>query len=729
MNIVSVALQVPLRKTFDYSATGFDINELRPGIRLLVPFGRQKHKVGILLEKKNSSSIANNKLKAVSSIVDKTPIFSESLLEIIQWSADYYHHPIGEALFNALPVLLRQGKEAKVIDSVYWQLSQAAEGVDADSLERAPRQKAIMDFLASNSEAQSTAAIRAQFSNCDSALAALEKKSLVNKTTQASAPGNQKTQRLKLNPEQKLASSSVNEKLDQKQVFLLDGITGSGKTEVYIDVIEQVIAEGKQALVLSPEIGLTPQFVERIQQRLPARTAVLHSGLSATERLRSWLEARDGTADIVIGTRSAVWTPLRNPGVIIIDEEHDLSYKQQDGFRYSAKDVAIVRASFASCPVILGSATPSMESLHNVKTGKFQLLKLEQRAGSAIEPSVEIIDLRNRAMNGAISQVLLNAIRNELEKNRQVMLFLNRRGYSPAFMCHHCAWLAKCERCETNMTYHKKRSVLSCHHCGKQTPAHNSCPVCQSDEFVEIGFGTERIYETLSDCFPQANILRIDRDSTRRKGSMEEMLGDIVEGKADILVGTQMLAKGHHFPRLTLVGIVDIDSSLCSMDFRASERMAQLFVQVSGRAGRDESRGKVLLQTHFPDHPLLNSLIARGYRSFADSLLQERKDTALPPFSFLALLRSEGTAREPQLRFLEKARELLQSETADLQVLGPYPAPMEKKAGKTRMQLLLTSNARSTLNRVLKKNITLIDNLPLSRKVRWSIDVDPQEMM
>ena len=729
MNIVSVALQVPLRKTFDYSAAGIDISKLRPGIRLRVPFGRQKHKIGILLGTKNSSSVAKDKLKAVSSVVDQTPIFSESLLEIIRWSADYYHHPIGDALFNALPVLLRQGNEAKTVMPVYWQLTQAGKEIDTDSLNRAPRQKAIVELLASSPEAQSTAMIRARYANCDSALGALEGKSLIEKTEQPSLPGKKTKQEIKLNTEQKRASKSIKDKLNQKQVFLLDGVTGSGKTEVYIDVIEEVIADGKQVLVLSPEIGLTPQFVERIKQRLPARIAILHSGLSATERLRSWLEAGDGSADIIIGTRSAVWTPLQNPGLIIIDEEHDLSFKQQDGFRYSAKDVAILRASLAPCPVILGSATPSMESLHNVETEKFQLLKLEQRAGSAIEPDVEIIDLRNRAMTGAISQVMLNAIEKTLDDRKQVMLFLNRRGYSPAYMCHHCAWLAKCERCETNMTYHKRRAVLSCHHCGKQAPAHDNCPACQLNDFVEIGFGTERIYETLSDCFPRAKILRIDRDSTRRKGSMEKMLNNIVSGEADILVGTQMLAKGHHFPKLTLVGIVDIDSSLCSMDFRASERMAQLFIQVSGRAGRDESRGKVLLQTHFPDHPLLNSLINKGYRSFARTLLEERKDTGLPPFSFLALLRSEANTREPQLRFLEKARQLLQSGTAELQVLGPYPAPMEKKAGKTRMQLLLTSKSRSTLNRVLKRNIAAIDNLPLSRKVRWSIDVDPQEMM
>ncbi len=718
-----------MRKTFDYSAGNIGIDKLIPGVRVYVPFGKQKRKVGIVIGIKDSSQVALEKIKSLSSVIDEIPVLSKPELKMVNWSADYYHHPVGEVLFNALPVFLRQGKEAKIINPVLWRLTAQGAALNPELLKTAPKQKAILEFLANEMAPVTAENIREKFSKPLAVLKTLEKKGLIEKTDGIPEKTGTIENIVTLNDEQKLACESITESLGRHQVFLLDGVTGSGKTEVYIELIKEVVKSGKQVLILSPEIGLTPQLIERIQNRVSARIAVLHSGLSSTERLQAWLQAKNGTADIILGTRSAIWTPLHKPGLFIVDEEHDVSYKQQDGFKYSAKDLAIIRSSFSACPVILGSATPSMESLNNVQTKNFCLLQLDKRAGAAEQADVEIIDLRNRAMQGALSQVMLSAIEKELSGGKQVLLFLNRRGYSPAFMCHHCAWIAKCDRCESNMTYHKSRGVLSCHHCGRQESSRGNCPTCDKNDFIEVGHGTERLSETLAECFPKAKILRIDRDSTRRKGSMEDMLNMIKAGDADILIGTQMLAKGHHFPALTLVGIVDIDGGLCSTDFRASERMAQLFVQVSGRAGREKSRGKVLLQTHFPDHPLLNSLINNGYRSFADELLKERKLTVLPPFSFLALFRSEGIKPEPQLMFLEKVRDLLKTDNQQIQIYGPYPAPIEKRAGRVRMQLLVMSESRSVLNKTLKKHTTSIENLPDTRKIRWSLDIDPQDMM
>ncbi|NKB36486.1 MAG: primosomal protein N' [Gammaproteobacteria bacterium] len=729
MIIVSVALQVPLRKTFDYSAGKNDLEKLKPGVRVYVPFGKQKHKVGILVETKNSSQIAREKIKPISSVLDETPVLSEAELKMVHWSADYYQHPIGEVLFNALPVSLRQGKEAKIVNPVLWQLTKQGAVYNSELLKTAPKQRAILEFLLSKAAPVTAENIREKFSTPLPVLQALEKKCLIEKTVSVSQESKAIDDNVSLNDDQIFACDSIAKSIGRHQVFLLDGVTGSGKTEVYIELIKKVVKSGKQVLILSPEIGLTPQLIERIQNRVSARMAVLHSGLSSSERMQAWLQARNGTADIILGTRSAIWTPLLKPGLFIVDEEHDVSYKQQDGFKYSARDLAIIRSSFTSCPVILGSATPSMESLNNVEARKYHLLRLDKRAGSAEQADIEIIDLRNKAMEGAFSQVMLSAIEKELSHRKQVLLFLNRRGYAPAFMCHHCGWIAKCDRCESNMTFHKSRGILSCHHCGRQESSRRNCPGCEMNDFIEIGHGTERLSETLTKCFPKAKILRIDRDSTRRKGSMEDMLDLIKAGDADILIGTQMLAKGHHFPALTLVGIVDIDGGLCSTDFRASERMAQLFVQVSGRAGREKSQGKVLLQTHFPDHPLLNSLIKKGYRSFADELLKERKLTVLPPFSFLALFRSEGIKQESQLKFLEKVRNLLKTDNQQFQIYGPYPAPIEKRAGKIRMQLLVMSESRSILNKILKKNTAAIEGLPETRKIRWSLDIDPQDMM
>ncbi|MBI4006231.1 MAG: primosomal protein N', partial [Gammaproteobacteria bacterium] len=499
---------------------------------------------------------------------------------------------------------------------------------------------------------------------------------------------------------------------------------------VYIQCIKHIITMGKQALILLPEIGLTPQFIERFERQLNVDIAVLHSALQDRERLHAWLRARDGRALVVLGTRSAIWTPFQQLGIIIVDEEHDLSYKQKDGFRYSARDLAMIRSQQENIPVVLGSATPSMESLQNAVKGRYKELKLGRRAGGARLPRINILDIRASKMHGAVSQTLLESIQYCIEKNQQALLFLNRRGYAPVIMCHDCGWVFKCSRCNIQMTYHKHNNKLCCHHCGHVEKLINNCHECNSHKIIEIGHGTQRLAETLEKILPSAHLIRIDRDSTRRKGAMQSMLNDIHSGGVDILIGTQMLAKGHHFPRVTLVGIIDADRGLYSADYRASERMAQLILQVSGRAGRAENPGTVIIQTHHPEHPLLTTLIEHGYAKFAELVLRERKEALLPPFSYHALLRAEAHDMQLSRKFLTDAKSRLPATNKlQMEIFGPIASPIEKRAGRYRMQLLLQSTDRSRLRQILEPWVKILEQIPSARKVRWSLDVDPQDML
>ena len=516
--------------------------------------------------------------------------------------------------------------------------------------------------------------------------------------------------------------------LDRFQVFLLEGVTGSGKTEVYLRLIEAVLAQGRQALVLTPEIGLTPQLLARFQERLPGPLAVLHSGLSDRERLNAWLLARDGTAKVVVGTRSAIFAPLCAPGLLIVDEEHDTSYKQQDGFRYHARDLAVIRGQQLGIPVVLGSATPALESIQNARAGRYRLLSLPERVGGGTEPPILILDVRRQPMTEGLSQPLLERMRAHLDRNEQVLLFLNRRGFAPILLCHECGWLSQCRHCDARMTLHLRQRRLTCHHCGDSRPVDAVCPVCGSVDLRAVGHGTERLETALRPLFPGIGIARIDRDSTRRRGSLETLLADIHNGDRRILIGTQMLAKGHHFPDVTLVGIVDADQGLYGVDFRSSERMAQLILQVAGRAGRAEKPGIVIIQTHHPDHPLLRVLVAEGYPAFAAAALAERQEALLPPFAHQALLRAEAGNPERATAFLNAARALAEPIADGLELLGPAPAPMERRAGRYRAHLLIQATQRPALHRFLDRWTALLWAERGDRQVRWSLDVDPMEL-
>jgi primosomal protein N' (replication factor Y) (superfamily II helicase) len=510
-------------------------------------------------------------------------------------------------------------------------------------------------------------------------------------------------------------------------VTLLEGVTGSGKTELYLQRAGDMIAKGRQVLVLAPEIGLTPQLVERFAQRFGAGVISYHSGMTGVQRKRHWLATRDGQAKVAVGTRSAAFLPFRNLGLVIVDEEHDGSYKQQEGLRYSARDLVIVRAQRLGIPVILGSATPSLESLHNVRGGRYRHARLTRRIHSIAPPRVCLLDVRTQPLEHGLSAPLFDAIGRHLKAGGQALLFINRRGYAPVLLCHDCGWQAACRNCDARLTLHRARQRMICHHCGAQQAIPKQCGDCGTDNLVPVGQGTERVEDALRNRFPGKRVERFDSDRMRKRGELERLLSDIRSGAIHILVGTQMLAKGHDFEGLSLVGILNADQALYGSDFRALERVGQLVTQVAGRAGRAGQPGEVILQTHEPQHPMLQLLLQKGYGGLCEALLEQRRDTQLPPFSHLALIRADGAQLAQALRFLDDARANLPA-VSTLAVLGPVPAPMERLAGRYRAQLLLQSASRAILQNALAAWVPALDALPSARRVRWSVDVDPLDL-
>ncbi|HSC83100.1 MAG TPA: primosomal protein N', partial [Pseudomonas sp.] len=669
-------------------------------------------------------------------LLDATPPLPPALFKLCLWTSQYYQHSLGDTLSWALPVLLRQGEPAAARQERFWSVSPGA-SLDDPRVARAPRQREALRTLAQHPHGVAHSLLSKLLLNKDSLDLLLEKQ-LVQIEVRRSAPlvrhgGWLAQPELPLNAEQRTAFTAIQSGMHGFGAFLLYGVTGSGKTEVYLQLIRHCLEAGKQALVLIPEINLGPQTLERFARRFNARIALLHSGVNDRERLDAWLAARDGEADIVIGTRSALFTPLKNPGLIIIDEEHDASYKQQEGLRYHARDLALVRARQENLPIVLGSATPSLESLHNAHAGRYALLKLTQRAGGAQPPRFLRLDVKSMPLDSGISGPMQQAIRQTLEAGQQVLVFLNRRGFAPTLLCHDCGWISQCQRCDARMTLHQRSGELRCHHCGHVERPPRQCPDCSKVDLRPVGAGTERAEERLGILFPDFPVLRVDRDTTQRKGALDKLFSTIQRGEPCILVGTQMLAKGHHFPRVTLVAILDADGGLFSADFRASERMAQLIVQVAGRAGRAEEPGKVIIQTHLADHPLLVQLTEQGYPAFAEQALSERRGAGLPPFAHLALLRAEAHKPGQAEGFLDEAcsyAEQLQQELSlpGIELLGPVPAPMERRAGRHRAQLLLQAGSRVPLHKLLAAWLQIVEAMPSGRAVRWSLDIDPIDL-
>lgn len=693
-----------------------------------IPFGKQTL-IGIVVSASMETSYDPAKILAALDVLDHEPLLDPNSLALYRWASTYYLFPLGLALQTSLPKAVREGKALHTPVRLTWQLTPAGKELAVESRGKAKTQNQVVDYLLTYDNLNTAELTTLLGKSARPALKAMLAKQLIEQvpaTTGATREAHENQLALQLNAQQGAALNSIRDSLDTYTCFLLEGITGSGKTEVYLQLIAEVIAAGKQVMVLVPEISLTPQTVDRFRQRFHVPIVSFHSGLSDKQRLDGWLAARNGSAAIIIGTRSAVFTPLPRLSLIIIDEEHDASYKQQEGFRYSARDVAIYRANAGKFPIVLGSATPSLESLHNALSGRYQLLQLTQRAGIASLPGMNMLDMRLQDNNEGLSPALLQHIREQLSSNHQVLVFLNRRGFAPLLLCRDCGWIAECPRCERSYTLHRHPASLRCHHCDAQKPAPRTCPTCASANIAGIGLGTERTEAMLQSEFPDYPIIRIDRDTTRRKGSLDEYVQTINSGVPCILVGTQMLAKGHHFPRVSLVAVLDVDSGLFSTDFRGQENLGQLLTQVAGRAGRSGDAGKVIIQSYHPQHPILQQLITSGYGVFARTLLEQRSAGRLPPFVYFLLIGAEAADRETPLQFLHEARTVAQQlGSRDMQHFGPMTSPHGKKAGKFRAQLILQAPKRAAFQRIGQQLLTALESLPQAKRVRWYVDVDP----
>jgi primosomal protein N' (replication factor Y) len=745
--VLKIAIPTPLRRLFDYLPADEDIDEnhskqskLKPGIRVLVSFGRRSV-VGVLVAIATGSALEQRQLKKITQILDESPLFPSPLLKTLLWSAAYYQHPIGEVLSTALPSNLRSGDPLNETFH-WWKIAKSVSAEAMSALTCAPKQNALYRLLASNDKENTKTTIevikKAGFTK--PLLNELTKKGFAEEIIETTASAEAFAaidpvafNKISLNKEQSTAVEAIKKKRGSYSSFLLDGVTGSGKTEVYMRVMQEQLARGKQCLVMVPEIGLTPQTIARFEERFPCPVVALHSGLNNKERLRAWRAAKEGRAGIVIGTRSAIFTPLAKPGLIVIDEEHDPSFKQQEGFRYSARDLATVRGREEKLLIILGTATPSLESLYNVRTKKYQHLKLNQRAGSSKPAKMELVDVADGHLDNGFSSQLLFRIGKHLQEGNQVLVFINRRGFAPILNCQACGWISECENCIAQLTVHAKPPSMRCHHCGIVKLLPKYCPHCKSTNLSTLGMGTQKIESFLSKKYSQHKVIRIDRDSTRSKKRLSQLLDEVQKGDPCILLGTQMLAKGHHFPNITLVAIVDADAGLFSADFRGQEQMAQTIVQVAGRSGRADREGEVLIQSRHSDHSTLQRLTQKSYGEFTEALFKEREQTFMPPFAHLCLIRAEGKEFKTSLAFLQQVaaltEQLCKQHKFSIELLGPLPAPMEKRAGRFRLQLLLKSGKRTDLQNLLSILAPLMETVKVTSSIRWSIDIDPSELI
>ncbi len=740
--ILQVAIDTPLRRVFDYlpppvTATPAGVADPprpQPGIRVRIPFGHST-KLGVVVAVTDRSDVPRAKLRRAYELIDHEPLFDPVGFDLLRWAADYYHHPIGEVFAAALPVALRAGRSAQA-HPVEWEptaLGLAETGSPSDR--RAPQQRALLAHLQAHGP-RPTAELVAVF---DAAIVrAAATRGWIRERPRSTLPAGVppgaaprlRSSPIELSEAQRLAVAAIVESAGRFAVHLLHGVTGSGKTEVYLRAIATLIGARGQALVLVPEISLTPQLVERFQDRFDSAPAILHSGLAAGERLEAWRRARSGEARIVIGTRSAVFAPLPWLALIIVDEEHDPSYKQHEGFRYSARDLAVMRAQRANVGIVLGSATPSLESLENATQGRYRKLTLPERPGAARAARMHLVDLRRHTVDHGFSQPAIAAISTHLAAGAQVIVFQNRRGYAPTLYCAACGWVATCAHCDARLTLHRHPAGLRCHHCGAQRAPASHCEACGRD-LHPVGHGTERIEETLVRLFPGHAIARLDRDTVATRGAIDALLARVRRGDARILVGTQMLTKGHDFPEIGLVVILDADQGLFATDYRAAERLAQTIIQVAGRAGRGARPGEVLIQTEFPDHPLLRLLIDAGYEAFATQALAERREARWPPFARLALLRADAKDPARVDAFLHAAARLghaTPGAAGGVVLLGPASALIARRADRHRAHLLIEAENRSTLQRFLGEWLPRVENLPAPHGLRWSLDVDPLEV-
>lgn len=725
--IVRIAVPSPLPRLFDYTLESSAEPSSLPGRRVRVNFGRRLC-VGVIVEVVEQSTLGSDKLKAVEALLDTAPLLDVELLALLQWAQGYYHANPGEVVLGALPPHLRDG--AALVDSSVagWQLTTLGLGLTEASLKRAAKQQAAAAALGAGPLANSALVELAGAS----AIKALRDKQLIepvaiNSQPAAAAATLLAETELALNEHQQSALQAI--ELGRYSCSLLHGVTGSGKTEVYLQLIAKLLAAGRQVLVLIPEISLTAQTEQRFRSRFNVDIVTLNSSIAAVEKCRRWQRAAAGSARIVLGTRSAVFAPLPQLGLIVVDEEHDSSFKQHEGFRYHARDVAAMRAHRLGIPLLLGSATPALESLHNATARRYRYLALPDRAGPALPPQWQWVDLRGAQLSAGIATETEGLIANALQAGQQVLVFLNRRGFAPALLCHSCGWSAQCPHCDSRLTVHLHQRKLVCHHCDLRRPLVRRCEGCGSDALTTAGEGTQQTEEWLAKRFPAVPVMRIDRDSTRRQGAFEKLYAQVDSSDAALLIGTQMLAKGHHFPKVTLAVIVDADSGLFAADFRAHERFAQLMLQVAGRSGRGTLDGQVVVQSHQPDHPLLTAIAAGDYSAIGATLLSQRHLTDMPPYRHLAVVRAESSRPENAEALLAELRRSCDPyRSAQLELLGPLPANQEKRADRYRYILQITASERGALHALLAHCSQLAAQLPIARHCRWTIDVDPLEL-
>ena len=733
MNFVRVALDVPLPILFDYRATAVTRDDI--GRRVLVPFGK-KIAVGVIVELTDTTALAAQRIRRVLSVLRDVPPLPEDVLQLLKFCSDYYHHPLGAVILNSLPTRLRRRQAIELAVSAHYILTTAGRNVTAATLPaRAAIKRELLSLLQSANHGVDEARLRAVAPRARSALKTMVELGWIERVIDTDtrltpcAPGDALTLPAgrTLTHEQCAAVASVRGAGDGFMPWLLFGVTGSGKTEVYLQLVAAALARGKQTLLLVPEINLTPQLESQVRARFPAANMVsLHSGLNESERLHGWLAAQSGLAGVVLGTRLAIFTPLPQLGLIVVDEEHDASFKQMDGLRYSARDLALVRAKQRAIPIILGSATPALETYHKALNGGYRLLTLTQRV-NAMPPNIEFLDTRQKPLIDGLSQELLKAISETMKRKEQSLVFINRRGYAPVLICRSCSWTADCHRCSAKLVLHAMDRRLHCHHCGHHEPVHAVCPQCGNQDLLPLGQGTQRIESALARTFPAARILRVDRDSTRRKHAWQAMRARIQAQEVDILVGTQILAKGHDFPQLNLVGVLNADSSLYSTDFRAGERLFARLTQVAGRAGRGTLRGRVLIQTEFPQHPLYRALGRHDYPSYARELLAERKQAGFPPFVHQAALRAEAPRLDDALSFLARATSCAADIDSGVTLFDPVPATLVRLAGLERAHLTIQGRSRTALQKFLRAWRARLETTG-ARDVRWALDVDPLEL-
>jgi primosomal protein N' (replication factor Y) len=725
MPIAQVALDTPLTRTFDYLIPADQPLDARDiGRRVRVSFGHRE-RWGILVGLTAHSELAAEQLKPILAVDRALPPLPASLLTLARFAADYYHHPYGASLASLLPPALKRPVSPRRSAPPAYALTAAGKALAQRLPARASAQRRLAERLASGPVAPS------ELADLAATLREWLKRGLVEPVDApppATAALDAETPP-PLGVGQAEAVEAILAQADRFVPWLLFGVTGSGKTEVYLHLVQAVLARGRQCLVLAPEIHLTPQLTERFRRRFPqARLVSLHSGLAAGERTANWLDCLTGRADIVLGTRLAVFAPLDRLGLIVVDEEHDPSYKQMEGLRYNARDVAVWRARQAGVPVVLGSATPALETWLNAEQGRYRRLTLTERAGAAALPEIRLVDMRTDRPRQGLSRALLTALEENLRQGGQSLVFINRRGYAPTLLCNACGYVTPCPRCAAHLVLHRHRGGfrLLCHHCGLVCPPPQSCPECGSLDLRASGQGTQRLEETLAERFPAARILRVDRDTVARKGRFAAVREQVHEGEVDILVGTQILAKGHDFPRLTLVGVVGADGALMSADYRAAERLFAQLMQVAGRAGRGEAPGRVLVQTAYPRHPLYQALVRHDYPAYAARALAERRAAAFPPYVRQAMLRVDARSDEVAQTFLQAARAEALALAQGVSVFDPAPALLARVANRARWQLLVQSRARSRLQAFLDLWTQRLATLPASG-LNWVLDVDPLE--